>query len=61
MAWTRLGLTLYIFAILNFCFLILSLVQQFYMFMFISLANYLILVIACSNIEEDGSHMFNDK
>ncbi|MCK4952892.1 hypothetical protein KAS14_03840 [Candidatus Bathyarchaeota archaeon] len=52
MAWTRLGLALYIFAIINFFGFFYSLLQEYFINVAISLATYLILLITSANIEE---------
>jgi hypothetical protein len=53
MAWTRLGLALYICAILNLCYAFYSLTQVNLINTVISLATYLILIYAVAIIEDE--------
>jgi uncharacterized MnhB-related membrane protein len=53
LSWTRLGLTLYIFAIINLCYAFYSVTEQNLINSTISLATYLVLVIASAHLEEE--------
>lgn len=62
MSWTRLGLVMYICAILNYCYVFYSYIQKTVMYSYIqknfintiiSTATYLILIYAVAHIEEE--------
>jgi hypothetical protein len=52
MSWTRLGFTLYIFSIINYCYAFYSITQSNVINMIISFATYLILAYTSESIEE---------
>jgi len=54
MSWTRLGLVIYVCAILNYCYGFYSFIQMNFINATISTATYLVLIYAVSIIEEES-------